>query len=222
MSTLLCEEAERARRCRLVVAGSLLLFDRHRLQRIALFNGIDHVLAARHVAEDGVLAVEVRLGGSRDEELAAVRVGAGVGHREDARLVRERIALDLVVELVPGAAATRARGIARLHHKPLNDAVKRRAVIEALVGEEGEVVDGVRGVLRIELELDGALAGLQGRLVDSVRVNLKLGGRVPLRVIGHGGMERSAERASANAAVRRGDGRGVSFVRLAIWGRAGD
>jgi hypothetical protein len=38
----------------------------------------------RHLAEDNVLAVQMRRGNSAEEELGAVGVGACVGHRENA------------------------------------------------------------------------------------------------------------------------------------------
>ena len=48
-------------------------------------NDGEHVLASDKLAKDGVLAVQpARLDGC-DEELAAVRVGTGVGHRENTR-----------------------------------------------------------------------------------------------------------------------------------------
>jgi hypothetical protein len=45
-----------------------------------------HLHAVGHLAEDGVLAVEPLCLYRRDEELRALRVGAGVGHREQPRL----------------------------------------------------------------------------------------------------------------------------------------
>ncbi len=191
MSTLDCEEPDRP------VSGAspaLLLLDGDALQRVAFFDRVDHVLPVGHVAEHGVLAVKVRLRRPRDEELTAVRVGARIRHREDARLVREWVAVDLVVELVPRSAPARTGGVAALYHEALNDPVERRAVVEALVGEEGEVVDRVGGVLGIELSVDRALAGLEGRLVDGVRVDLEVGRVVPLRMVGHGEKRTSAKR----------------------------
>ncbi len=47
---------------------------------VALLDGIDHIDALRHLAKDGVLPVQVGLRAVGDEELAAVGVGAGIGH----------------------------------------------------------------------------------------------------------------------------------------------
>ena len=44
-----------------------------------------HALLAHHLAEDHVLPVEPSGLDGRDEELATVAVGTGVGHREHAR-----------------------------------------------------------------------------------------------------------------------------------------
>ena len=70
-----------------------------------------NVHAAHDAAEHDVLAVEVRGHGGGDEELAAVRVAAGVGHRQQPRLgvpqaevlVVELLAVDA---LAPGTVAT--------------------------------------------------------------------------------------------------------------------
>ena len=51
---------------------------------IALFDGIDDVLAIGDLAENRVFSVEVRGGAMGDEELRAVGAGSGVGHRKHA------------------------------------------------------------------------------------------------------------------------------------------
>src|SRR5438105_5565004 len=63
---------------------------------------VDGLHAGADAAEDGVLAVEPRgaIGGD-DEELRAVGVGAGVGHRE--RAADDLVLVDLVLERVSGA-----------------------------------------------------------------------------------------------------------------------
>src|SRR3990172_13322624 len=65
------------------VAG-LRLFDLDADDLVALTDGADGVEAGRDAAEDGVAAVQVRLGGGGGEELAAVGGGGGVCHREGA------------------------------------------------------------------------------------------------------------------------------------------
>lgn len=51
---------------------------------VALFDGIDNVLAIGDLAEDRVFVVEVGSGTVGDEELRSVGAWAGVGHREHA------------------------------------------------------------------------------------------------------------------------------------------
>ena len=69
-------------------------------------DGVDRLHPARDLAEHGVLAVEPRRrSGGDDEELRAVRVRAGVGHRQGA--ADDLVLVELVLERVAGAAACR-------------------------------------------------------------------------------------------------------------------
>src|SRR2546426_4163548 len=83
--------------------------DHHRLLgHVARVGGepldlVDGLHPVRHVAEDRVLAVQPRrLARRDDEELAAVRVRARVGHGE--RAADDLVVVDLVLERVAGAA----------------------------------------------------------------------------------------------------------------------
>ena len=118
------------------------------------------VLAARHLPEDGVLAVEPRgrVGGD-DEELAPVRVRAGVRHRERPAL--DLVVVELVLELVARAAGAGALRAAALDHEVGDDAVEDQPVVEALAGELGEVLDRLRGLVGKELDLDRSFAGVK-------------------------------------------------------------
>ena len=89
---------------------TLFFRDRHAFQDIALLDQINDLHAPTHLAEDGVFAVEPVGDDVGDEELAAVGVGAGVGHREGADLVLVWGCLaDFVGEFVARAAACRCR-----------------------------------------------------------------------------------------------------------------
>ena len=70
-----------------------------------------------------------------DEELAAVGAASaalsGVCHRQDAGRVVAQAGVEFVVELVAGAAAAGAVGIAALRHKAGDYAVKGYAVVVA-------------------------------------------------------------------------------------------
>src|SRR5207237_10511582 len=112
------------------------------------------------LSEDRVHAFEPWRGDVRDEELGAVGIGAGVGHGQGAALELVGVALGLVLELVARPAAAGALGVAALDHEVFDDAVKREAVVEFLAGEEDEIVDGLRGVLREQLADDPALGRL--------------------------------------------------------------
>src|SRR3954454_5129449 len=121
---------------------------------------VDRVHTVRHLPEDRVLAVEPRrLGGRDDEELRAVRVRAGVRHRE--RAADDLVVVDLVLERVAGAARAGAGRVTPLDHEVLDHAVEDHAVVEAVAGEFAEVLDGLRGVVVEELDADVAVARLQ-------------------------------------------------------------
>ena len=131
---------------------------------------VGDVLAARDLAEDGVLAVEPRrrVGGD-DEELAAVRVRPGIRHRERAPL--DLVVVELVLELVAGAAGSRPLGATALDHEVRDHAVEDEAVVEALAGKLGEVLDRLRRIVREELELDCSFAGVKGRFCHAGTVS---------------------------------------------------
>ena len=120
---------------------------------------VHHVHPVAHLAEHRVLAVQPRSGvGGDDEELRAVRVRAGVGHRE--RAANDLVVVELVLEGVAGAARAGAKGAAALDHEVLDHAVEGEAVVEALAGEPAEVLDRLRGVGVEQLERDRPLGGL--------------------------------------------------------------
>src|SRR5262245_43122082 len=146
-----------------------ILFERDRLDALVVDRAVvvagrrsldlvDDVHAVGHAAEDRVLAVEPRrLGRGDEEELRAVGVRAGVGHRE--RAAGDLVVVDLVLELVAGTAGAGALRAAALDHEVLDDTVEDEAVVKALAGELLEVRNGLRRVLVEQLEADRALAG---------------------------------------------------------------
>src|SRR5690242_8204740 len=105
--------------------------DRDRLDLIVAADAVDDllILGPDHRAEHRVLAVEPRRRAVRDEELAAVRAGPRVRHREDAGLVVLEPADELVAELVARAAAAVAVRAAALDHEIGDHAVEREAVV---------------------------------------------------------------------------------------------
>src|SRR5687767_3125066 len=91
--------------------------------RLGALDRIYRVHAVGDLAEHGVLAVEPRRGvGRDDEELRAVGVGAGVGHRERAAF--DLVVVELVLELITGPAGPRALRAAALDHEVADHAVE--------------------------------------------------------------------------------------------------
>ena len=115
------------------------------------------------------------LGRMGDEELAAIGAGSGIRHGKHARLVAQRVALELVREGVTGTAAAGACGVATLNHEVRDDAVKGYAIVIAFVGKEDEVVDGIGSIAREEIQDDVAFGCLQRNFVNLGRVKAMLG-----------------------------------------------
>src|SRR5699024_1696624 len=132
------------------LTGSLL--DGHRGDHDVLEGTVAHVgldaldrvddllgVLVGHLAEHGVLALQVRGGAHGDEELRPVGAGgaagervaalARVGHGQHVGLV-EVLLGDLVVEGVAGAAGAGAQRVAALQHETGDDAVEDDTVVE--------------------------------------------------------------------------------------------
>ena len=128
-------------------------------------DGFEHLVAFDQLAEGGVLFVEELGVAVAEEELGAgaVRVG-GAGGGEHAAHVRLRVELgfDLVAGATGAGHATRALfgvGAAALDHEAFDNAVKRGAVVEALLGEFLEVFDVAGGDIGPEFQGDFTLGG---------------------------------------------------------------
>ena len=140
---------------------------------------VDHrpALGVGDLAEDGVLEVQVRGLGGGDEELAAVGVRSGVGHREQVRPVEAQLGVELVGEVVARAAGAAAQRVAALDHEVVDHPVEDGAVVERPVvfcpgarvgpllgagGQLDEVGDRLGGVVAEQVDLDVAGRGVQG------------------------------------------------------------
>src|SRR6185503_400076 len=158
------------------------LVDHHRRDRAVVLADrgradlLDHVHALHDGAEDGVAPIEVRRRAERDEELAAVRVRTGIGHRKNAGAVVTQIRMELVRELVARPAVALPQRVATLDHEALDHTVKDDAVVVRLLvflfglgmrplgralGEADEVGDGLRRLGVVELDGEVAERGLE-------------------------------------------------------------
>ena len=120
-----------------------------------------------------MLPIQPRRRRQRDEELAAIRIRPRVGHAEHARArVLERGA-DLVLECVAKdgrAAAAGACRVAALGHEAGDYAVEDGRGVVATADEGGEVLAGLGGVGRIELEGYGTLCVVSAGEMVQLRV----------------------------------------------------
>src|SRR5579864_2529961 len=114
---------------------------------ISLLYLVYHILTLRDLPKNSVFTIQPIRCDVGDEELAAVGVGAGVGHGERADLVFAGVVAGFVLETVPGTAAAGRGGVAALNHEVGDDAMKDGAVVEAVASQENEIVDGLGGVL---------------------------------------------------------------------------
>ena len=113
------------------LAGGLGFDDFDLLHDVAAAEGIDMLHPLDNLAEDGMLAVKMRLRLVADIELAAAGIAAGMGHRERAAfmLVRIDLAIDRITRTA-GACAVRATA---LRDEARNDAMKHQSVIESFI-----------------------------------------------------------------------------------------
>src|SRR3954471_20154611 len=123
----------------------------------------DDVHAFDDFAEHAMTIVEVRGGTERNEELAAVGVGAAVSHRQDAGLAVALRRMKFVLEGEARAAGALAQRIASLDHEAVDHPVEDGAVVvrlaDALAGPR------VRPFLRAFGEPDKILDRLRRFLV---------------------------------------------------------
>src|SRR5688572_4670866 len=134
------------------VIGSFL-DDRHRLHLVALLDAVHVLHAARHLAEDGVAAVEVRRVAVADVELAArgIRVLAA---RHRHRAAHVLVLVELGGDGIAGAAGAVTLGVAALDHEVGHHAMEGEPVVEALLGVGDEIVHRLGRVGGKELHAD--------------------------------------------------------------------
>jgi hypothetical protein len=133
----------------------------------------DNVVAFNDFAEDGVFIVEPGRGGDGDEKLAAVGMGTGVGHGEEALFPVVEGGMEFVGEFVAGSAAAGTFGTAALDHKIRDHPVEDQVVEEGLAGlgafgKGHEVFDGLGRFFGIEPGFKLSLGGIEEG-VDFIR-----------------------------------------------------
>ena len=67
-----------------------------------------------------------------------------------------------ILETVARAAPAAAFRAAALDHEIGDDPVEVQAVVEAALGQVDEIGDGQRGLVGVQLDLDGAAGGVEG------------------------------------------------------------
>jgi hypothetical protein len=131
-----------------------------------------------YLAEDCVLAVEVRLRADGDEELRAVRAWPCVSHGKQVWPVEDKIRMDFVSELVARTARAGPEWATSLNHEAVDHPMKGKPIIEiagcgcpgagigvllAARGEAYEVVHCLGSLITEEQQSDIAMIGMQSR-----------------------------------------------------------
>mmetsp|Transcript_34881 Transcript_34881/g.96257 ORF Transcript_34881/g.96257 Transcript_34881/m.96257 type:complete len:374 (+) Transcript_34881:339-1460(+) len=115
-----------------------------------------------------MLAVEPRARHSRDEELRAICIRAGIGHRQCERSVVLQSPMELVLELAtPNAfsACAIALRVAALDHEALDHPVEDRVVVIPVLRVHGEVFHRFRALLEEQLHHDVTHRGVDRGLL---------------------------------------------------------
>jgi len=109
-----------------------------------------------------------------NEELATVRVRAGVchGHCAECVLTQDR----LVRELITGATSAGAVRAASLDHKTGNDPVKCKTGVVPRLNLVDKMVDAHRGELRIKIHHNRSLRSLDCHSIDGVVIDIHFWG----------------------------------------------
>ena len=137
----------------------LFFADHDGFHDVALLDRVDDILAFENLAKHRMLAVQPRSGDVGDEELRAVGVGAGVGHRQDAGCVVFEIGMKFVFKRVTRPASSRAIGAAALDHEVGDDAMKCEAVVKTVRGQLFEVRHGFGSFVVVQLNANRAAIG---------------------------------------------------------------
>lgn len=100
-----------------------------------------------------------------DEELGAVGVGPGVGHRDGVGTIVPEVLVELVNKVVAPDGLTTgaiALGISGLNHEALDHTVEEVAVVVAIFRVRREVFHGQRRELREQLDGDVSNSRVNG------------------------------------------------------------
>jgi len=148
------------------------LVDLNAVDKVALFDGKENIFAGNDAAKDTVLTIEPGGSDMGDEKLAAVGVGAGIGHAQHTRAIMFEVGVKFVAEAIARAATTGTGRIAALDHEVLDDAVEGNAVVKTFTGEKDKIVDGKWHLVSIKAYGHVAFAGFDSSSVCFRRVDL--------------------------------------------------
>ena len=121
------------------VLNRLLLLDRDFFHHVALLNGVNDVLTADDLSENGMLVVQMGLRSVRDKELRPIGVGPGVRHGENASAVMPELGMKFIIELVAGISGPGAVRAAGLDHEVADNPMELQSIIKTVLGKLGEV-----------------------------------------------------------------------------------
>ena len=127
------------------------------LIRLHVLNRMNRLQPRNRPPKDRMPLIQPRRGRRRDEELASVRPGSGVGHAHRVRPIVLQIVAEFVFKLFPPdafAPGTVSEGVPGLDHEFRNDAVEDHAFEVSASGVADKVLDRQWGLLWEQPEVD--------------------------------------------------------------------
>lgn len=133
----------------------LALYDDDFVDFVTSGDHIHYVNTFHHFAEAGVVSIEMRgsLAAVADEKLRTTGIASGVGHGENATVVKLLFSSYFTWDLVTGAATARAFRTAALDDKVGEYPVEIQPVVKAFVGQIHKVFYGFRRLFFVKFGL---------------------------------------------------------------------
>src|SRR5215208_4940452 len=140
---------------------------------VAACNGIDHIQSFGHLPKNGVIAIELRSGQKRDEELTAIGIASSIRHGDNTRFIKGQVAV-FILKLIPRTTHAAAGRVTTLSHETFQYSMESDPIKISLTSQKDKAIDGLWRLIGIKLN-DEFTAFCQlhiGRIL-LVRINIQ-------------------------------------------------